>query len=419
VESTLEDSHRATAQANTLTNGQLAVVTLGRLALNVAYRIVYPLQPFLAGHLQVDLRTVSALVTVQVLASIASPLGGMLADTRGERTTMTAALAVFCAGAALCALSTSFGGFLAGYALIGLAVALYQPAAQSYLSARTSYARRGWALGVFETSWAMSALLGVGPLMVLVQATGDAHWPFGAILAAGLCSLALVRFGLPPANHPRRNTKRDITQNLAGVPKRLFAEHGWSTLLAPSVLGLLALLLLSAGAVDLIQVVYAAWLKSSFGADEAQLGQVFGLIGVAEFGGSLGSTVLVDRIGKKRAVLLGYGLTGVSMIALPLSGSNWPLFLALFFVFYLCFEFSIVSAFPLASGVAPAMRGTVMALSVMTNGSGRALGSQIATPLWQAYGFWANGLVAGCAVLLGVLLCWWFVREREAGGMPG
>jgi predicted MFS family arabinose efflux permease len=428
VESTLEDSHRATALANTLTNGQLAVVTLGRLALNVAYRIVYPLQPFLAGHLQVDLRTVSALVTVQVLASIASPLGGMLADTRGERTTMTAALAVFCMGAALCALSTSFGGFLAGYALIGLAVALYQPAAQSYLSARTSYARRGWALGVFETSWAMSALLGVGPLMLLVQATGDAHWPFGAILMAGLCSLALVRFGLPPANlvggSPTAKTPRTPKRHtiLTWRPWRL----GGSTrridrraLLAPSVLGLLGLLLLSAGAVDLIQVVYAAWLKSSFGADEAQLGQVFGLIGVAEFGGSLGSTVLVDRIGKKRAVLLGYGLTGASMIALPLSGSSWSLFLALFFVFYLCFEFSIVSAFPLASGVAPAMRGTVMALSVMMNGIGRALGSQIATPLWQAYGFWANGLVAGSAVFLGVTLCWWFVREREARGLPG
>ena len=50
----------------TLTNGQLASVTLGRLSLNVAYRIIYPLQPFLAQHLHVNLGTVSALVTVQV-----------------------------------------------------------------------------------------------------------------------------------------------------------------------------------------------------------------------------------------------------------------------------------------------------------------------------------------------------------------
>ncbi|KPV50099.1 MFS transporter, partial [Kouleothrix aurantiaca] len=145
--------------ADTLTAGQLAAVTLGRLGLNVAYRIVYPLQPFLADRLHVSLYTVSALITVQVLASAASPLGGALADTRGERNTMSLGLALFCAGAALCALAGSFGGFLAGYALIGLAVALYQPSAQAYISARTSYARRGQALGVFETSWAGAALV--------------------------------------------------------------------------------------------------------------------------------------------------------------------------------------------------------------------------------------------------------------------
>ena len=66
MESTPINTSPALGQADTLTSGQLAAVTLGRLALNVAYRIVYPLQPFLAGRLHVDLRTVSALVTVQV-----------------------------------------------------------------------------------------------------------------------------------------------------------------------------------------------------------------------------------------------------------------------------------------------------------------------------------------------------------------
>src|ERR1041384_4562773 len=114
MQSTTADVRPTPANLDSLTNSQLAVVTLGRLALNVAYHIVYPLQPFLAQHLHVDLRTVSALVTVQVLASVASPLGGTLADTRGERTTMTGGLALFCLGTMLCALTSSFGGFLAG-----------------------------------------------------------------------------------------------------------------------------------------------------------------------------------------------------------------------------------------------------------------------------------------------------------------
>jgi predicted MFS family arabinose efflux permease len=398
LQSTTAETPARLGSSATLTIAQLASVTLGRLALNVAYRIIYPLQPFLAQHLHVDLRTVSALVTVQVLASVASPLGGALADTRGERATMSGGLALFCIGVALCALSTNFGGFLAGYALVGLAVALYQPAAQAYLSKRTSYDRRGRVLGVFETSWAAAALLGVAPLMYLVQLTGSSAIVFWIILAAGACSLAMVRFGLPALAEHTAATRQHID---------------WRALQTPSVVGVLALLLLSACAVDLIFVVQGAWTKTSLGANEAQLGQVFGMLGIAELMGSLSSTMLVDRVGKKRAVLAGYILTAAAMVALPLSQGSWLLFLPLYFLFDLCFEFSIVSAFPLASGVAPRVRGTVMALSVLTIGMGRAAGSQLATPLWSSYTIWANGLVGAGLALAGVLLCWALVRETE------
>ena len=385
--------------ADTLTAGQLAAVTLGRLGLNVATRIVYPLQPFLAGQLQVSLYTVSALITVQVLASAASPLGGALADTHGERNTMALGLAMFCVGSALCALAGSFGGFLAGYALTGLAVALYQPSAQAYISARTSYARRGQALGVFETSWAGAALIGVAPLMQLIQFTGSATWAFAVILLAGVCSLALVRFGLPPAP-PRA----------PGVARPGVA---WGALRGRSVAGMLALLFLAALGVDLVFVVQGAWAKSSLGATEGQLGQVFALLGLAELGGSLSSTLLVDRVGKKRAVLAGYTLTATCAALLPLSDGSWLLFLALIFLFDLCYEFAIVSSFPLASGVAPAARGTVMALGVLMTGMGRATGSQLAEPIWHGLGIGATGLLSAAATLFGVGVCWALVREAE------
>jgi predicted MFS family arabinose efflux permease len=179
------------------------------------------------------------------------------------------------------------------------------------------------------------------------------------------------------------------------------------------VLGVLGLLFCTALGVDLVFVVQGAWSKASFGATEAQLGQVFALLGVAEFVGSLGSTLLVDRVGKKRAVLTGYSLTALSAALLPLSDSRWLLFLPLYFLFDLCYEFSIVSTFPLASGVAPAARGTIMALSVLMTGSGRATGSQVAEPLWHTFGIGATGLLSASVVLVGVVLCWLLVREGE------
>ena len=384
-----------------LTNAQLAIVTLARLALNIAYRIIYPLLPFLALHLHMDLRTISALVTIQVLTLIISPLGGTLADMRGERTGMLCGLALFCLGTALCVLSATFVGFLAGYMLIGLSVALYQPAVQAYLSARTPYVRRGWALGVLETSWAASALLGVAPLMLLVQATGDVKSVFWVLLIAGTISLVMIQITLPSV--PRRTNV---------VRQRI----DWRTLRTPSVAAVLGMLMLCMGAIDMILVVQGAWLQTRFGANEAQLGQVFGMLGIAELIGSLGTTLLVDRIGKKPSVVGGFVLTALCMATLPLSEGRWLLFLPLFFLFDLFFEFSIVATFPLISGIAPEVRGTLMALGIAVIGLGRAAGSLVSQPLWSRFGITANALLGAGLILAGVLLCVVFVREAEVIG---
>ncbi|GAB4202679.1 MAG: MFS transporter [Roseiflexaceae bacterium] len=395
---TAHNSPATLGGAPELTLGQLVLVTLGRLALNIGYRLVYPLLPFLAPRLGVDLATVSILVTVLVGASLASPLGGAFTDLRGERAGMTAGLALLCAGALLCAVSTSFAGFLIGYTLIGLSAPLYQPAAQSYLSARSHYGRRGRVLGVLELSWAASALLGIAPLMLLVQRTGSVAVVFWVLLGVALTTLALLRT-LPPT--PRR---------APGTDRR---RIDWGTLRLPRVLGLLGLVALALCGVDLILVAQSAWLSADFGANEAQIGQVFALMGAAELLGSLGATLLVDRIGKRRAVLGGFLLTALAMALLPLSAGNWLLLVPLLFLFDLTYEFSIVATFPLASGVAPAVRGTVLALVGAAAGSGRTIGSLISEPLRSGFGFGANGLLAATLTLLGVVLCFAFVRETE------
>lgn len=386
------------ADIPTLTHAELALVTGARLAMTIAYRVIYPLLPFLSLRLDVNLQTISALVTIQMVASLISPVGGALADTRGPRMTMSLGLAVFCVGALLCAALSTFSGFFAGYLLIGLAVALYQPAAQAYLSARTPYERRGWVLSIYETSWAGAAILGVTPLMFLVERTNDSAPVFWTLLVAGIASLAAVRLALPLTNAP-----------LSDGPRRI----EWGALRMPRVLGMLALLTLSLAAVDLVFVIQSPWLKANFGANEAQLGQVFGILGIAELAGAIGSSLLVDRVGKKRAVVVGFLATAVCLALLPLSEGRWMLFIPLFILFGICFEFAIVAAFPLASGIAPGIRGTVMALSVASNGLGRTAGSLLSEPIWRAYGIGANGLIAAALTIAGVVLCMRFVRETE------
>jgi predicted MFS family arabinose efflux permease len=384
-----------------LTWQQLAILLAGRLALNTAFRIVYPLLTFLASGFAVDQATISLLVTVQVAATLISPLGGRMADAHGERTTMVGGLSLFCMGAGLCAATGDFALFVAGYALIGFGTALYHPSAQAYASARTPYARRGQVLGALELSWALAALIGVTSLSWLIevdQTWGAAFW---SLFGAGLLVLVSTLIGLPEAPHLHEARQAEQSQGIR------------TALARPGAVGALALLFCTLLAAEMIFVVYAAWLQADFGASDAAKTRVFGMLGFVELGGSLASMMLVDRLGKRRTVLIAFTIVAVLQALLPLSSGRWLLFLALFFLLDLWFEFAIVSAFPLISGIAPAARGTLLALSVAAIGLGRVVGSRVGPLLWEDFGFIANGLLAGALTLLGVLICLLFVREGE------
>ncbi len=381
----------------TLPPRDLVIVAGVRMVQMVAYRIIYPLLPFLALQLGVELGTVALLITVQVVASLLSPVGGALSAVSGQRATMMLGTVLFIVGTAVCAFASGFWGFAAGYALIGLAVSIYHPSAQSYLSARTPYARRGFALGIYEVSWAGAALLGVAPLMLLVDRTGHPQFAFALLAVAGLFGLGLLRL-LP----------QTLTDG-SGGGERLSLR----VVLLPGVAALLAMMGLIMAGCDMFFVVQSSWLHVSFGAQAAVIGGVTAIQGASELIGSIGSAFLVDRIGKKRSVAVGYGAMALAALLLPFSSGQWWLFLPIFFVFVLGFEFGIVSSFPLASGVAPAARSVVLSLCTVAVGLGRTVGSLFAEPLWSGFGIAANTTICAVLTVIGLAVCSIFVHENE------
>lgn len=385
---------------------QLAILLAGRLVFNTAFRVVYPLLPFLALGLAVDLRTASLLVTVQVAASLLSPVGGAITDRFGERATLLSGLALLTAGSVGCALATAFAPFLASYGLIGLGTALYMPAVQTYASNRSDYSQRGRVLGILELSWAVSALVGVTALAQLVEARDSWAPAFWGLAALSGAVMALTAW-LPE----ERRGERGAGQRAGGAAP---AGGLLPALRQAGVAPVLGLALMQMMAVELVFVVYGAWLERDFGASTQQIGLVFGLLGLFELAGSLGATLLTDRIGKRRSVLAGFAAMGALVLLLPLSEGRWGLFLALFLLFDLCFEFAIVSVFPLISGMAVRARGTVMALCLMAMGTGRIIGSLAGPQLFETVGFWGNGLLAGAVGLAGVALGAALIREGKA-----
>ncbi|RLC96427.1 MAG: hypothetical protein DRI46_13870, partial [Chloroflexi bacterium] len=104
-----------------------------------------------------------------------------------------------------------------------------------------------------------------------------------------------------------------------------------------------------------------------------------------------------------KAVSIGLIGSVLSSAILPLLGSSaWGAYLGLF-LFYLTFEFTIVSMLPMMTGVLPAARGTLMSINIASANLGRGLGSLIAAPIFLG-GFWMNALAAAIVNLLAILV---------------
>lgn len=391
-----------TTKLQTLSWFHVAMLVWMRWLISLVFRLVYPLLTFLAASFAVDLSTASLLITVQVAASLLSPLGGVLSDRFGDRIVILWGGIIFVLGVAVCGVSSSFGLFLSGYALVGLAVAIAMPALQSYVSARSHYSQRARLLGVLELSWALSALLGI-PLVTWVAEQFGLAMVFAGLTVVGIATVVLMTM-LP--NDERIHYAQSGGDTSAGV-------NPIQIVLKPVILAALSFIFVQMAAVELIFVSYAGWLEYTFGATTTELGLVFGLLGVVELIGSLAATLFTDRIGKRRAVLGGFALVGIWLLLLPQS-TSWLTFLILLLAFDLCFEFAIVSTFPLISGLSAQGRGTVLAAMTASIGGGRILGSLVAPWLSVIAGYSVNSTLAGIMVLCGVGFGIMAMREGRA-----
>jgi predicted MFS family arabinose efflux permease len=372
----------------------VAVILLSRFALNLQARIVYPFLPAISRGLGVPLETASLLLTIRALTGATSPVFGVLADRHSRRAAMLGGLAALVLGTALVGVAPSFAVALGAFALLGLSKASYDPGAQAYVGDAVPYSRRGRIMGILELPWSMAWLIGVPAAGYLIARAG---WraPFWVIAALGAFSLLATwllfpRGGRSPTGHR--------------PPPRIH-------LTTPAVMALLISFLLTAANENLF-VVYGAWMESQFGLTITALGLSSIVIAAAELAAEATSAGLVDRLGKRRAVMGGLALGAIAYLLLPplarsLAGALMGITLVV-----LTFEFTIVSMLPLVSELATDARGTLLAVNVAAMSLGRVLGSLSGPRLWAQTGLWANTLLSAGMVLIGLLILWAAVRER-------
>jgi predicted MFS family arabinose efflux permease len=161
----------------------------------------------------------------------------------------------------------------------------------------------------------------------------------------------------------------------------------------PALAGI-SIALWASAANELVNLIFGVWLEDSFGLKIAALAGASAVIGFSELGGEGLVALTTDRLGKPRALAL--GLTGnvLASLLLPFAGRTEAGALVGLFLFYITFEYVLVSHIPLMTEVLPEARATLLSFNVTGHSLGRMIGALLATFIYQRFGFLPVTLIA-------------------------
>jgi predicted MFS family arabinose efflux permease len=289
-----------------------------------------------------------------------------------------------------------YGAVLVALFLVGLGKAMFDPAIQAYVGERVSYRRRGLVIGMMEFSWAGSFLIGIPFAGLLIDRLG---WraPFFAL--GGLCLLGVAAIGLLIPSDRRRRHPAVLSPGFRETWRLLSRDRG--------ALGALGFAFLLNVGNESLFVNYGVWLEDAFTLGVVAIGTASTTIGIAELVGEGFTAFVADRVGLKRAVIVGLSLAMLSYFTLPFIGQTLPLALVGLFMLFLTFEFTVVTAYSLFTEVLPRARGTMMAALTAVSGLGRVLGALVGGAAWQTGGLMAVCLVAAVLSLMALACFGW------------
>ncbi|MEP0804690.1 MAG: MFS transporter [Chloroflexota bacterium] len=372
---------------------QLLVFMLLRTILNTMHRMVYPFLTVFARGLGVEITTLSYVVTARSFFGMFAPVFGSIADHRGRKFGILGGILLFTFGMGAVALRPNFLTFSLAILLAILGKYLFDTSMQAYFGDRIPYERRGTALAVTEAAWSLAFIAGV-PLMGLLIAGYGWDEPFRWLAGLGLVMFAVIWRMMP------RDETSHTEASLQTPPKPDSAKKIRAVLTNIPALAGVSIALWASAANELVNLIFGVWLEDSFGLKIAALAGASAVIGLSELGGEGLVALTTDRLGKPRALMLGLSGNALASLLLPFIGRTELGALVGLFLFYITFEYVMVSHIPLMTEVMPEARATLLSFNLSGHSLGRMVGALLAAFIYQQFGFFP---VALTAILFNVL----------------
>lgn len=377
---------------------QLLIFTTIRVVLNTAHRMVYPFLAVFARGLGVEVGVISGLIANRALVGSFTPFLIPFLESRGRKFGMLLGLGCFITGMSLVAFLPTVTSLGVALVLGLLGKALFDPSLTAHVADQTPYSERGSAIAILEFAWSFAFILGVPATGWLLARSGWSS-PFIIFAILGTASFLYVAFSLREVARTHHH-EGGVIGSIGAVLK------------SPVALVAISIGLLVSLANEVVNVTFGIWLEDSFKLQIAALGAASAVIGLSELGGEGLVFGFVDRLGKVRASGFGVVANCLAAVLLPFIGRTQTGALIGLFLFYITFEFTIVSIIPLITEVMPQARVTMLSFAGAGHSIGRGAGALLAPSLY-AMDFSYIMIAAVVFNLLGLAAVWFVSRHHD------
>ncbi len=360
-----------------------------RTILNTSHRMVYPFLSTFARGLGVELNTMSYLMTARSLLGATSPFFAPIADRRGRKFGMLLGLAIFIIGGGIVAAYPNFYTLSAAVLLAMVGKYIFDPSMQAYFGDRIPYHQRGTALAVTEVAWSAAFIAGVPFMAYLIGMYGWSA-PFPALALFGMAAFLIIWNVLP-----REDSHHAPVTDFRDGYRAVFTS-------LPALAGI-SIAMWASAANEMVNMMFGVWLEDSFGLKLAALAGASAIIGISELSGEGLVAFTTDKLGKPLALAIGLCGNAAASLLLPLIGQTQTGALVGLFLFYITFEYVMVSHIPLVTELVPSARATILALNVTGHSIGRAIGTFFAPLIYLNFGFLYIALIAVIFNIAGLL----------------
>ncbi|MCJ1671896.1 MULTISPECIES: MFS transporter [unclassified Rathayibacter] len=292
------------------------VKVLGIVAFFVmlGFGVVVPVLPVYVRSFGVGYVEVGAVVSAFALMRlVANPFVGPLVDRVGERIVLAVGIGIVAVSSALVGLAGDYAHLLLLRGAGGIGSAMFSVAAMTLLLRTADPERRGRSIGFYQGGFLLGGMAGpaVGGVLTAISLTAPFFFYAGTLAIAGIVGLVLLQ-------RPDRDAEAAATTAVAKPMREVARDRRYqSAVLANFALGW--------SAMGVRATLVPVLVVEGLGDEPAWTGIAFAIAAVVQTIALAPAGRFVDTVGRRPALIGGFAVAAVAMLAMPLVHELWLL----------------------------------------------------------------------------------------------